>query len=154
MTKISAVNSLREFETNFGILPVPKLDNTQTSYYNSAASLHFSLVAIPVTAADPEMSAVALEAMGYYGQQHLTPAYIEQTLKLKRVNESEDAKMIDFIIDSRSYDLSVMFDWGGLNSFFNKFAGSGKTDFVSQWDSVKDLAQAQMETTLLMFEEK
>lgn len=154
--KLSSLTTvLKNTETNtvIGVLPIPKASENQDYYYNPAATLHFSCVGIPVSVDLERVDTVCatLEALGYLGQQKLTGAYIETTLKVKRADETEDANMIDLILKTRSFDLATAYDWGGLNSFFNKFAGSTNTNFVSSWDEISTKAQTELEETIAKF---
>ncbi|HPE95004.1 MAG TPA: ABC transporter substrate-binding protein [Bacillota bacterium] len=151
--KISAIyNFAADFTVNFGVLPIPKAEEDQSSYYNAAAYIHFSAVAIPITNGDNlELTCVALEALAALGKEYLTPAYIETTLKLKKLQDDNDSRMIDLIIGNRTFDLATIYDWGGLGSFFNKFAATGNTEMVSAWNAIASSTQAAMEETVEVF---
>ncbi|MBQ3956131.1 MAG: hypothetical protein II680_09575 [Clostridia bacterium] len=49
-------------ETDFGIIPAPKLDEEQDRYYNVSAGSYFGMN-IPVSAADPEYVSIVLEGL-------------------------------------------------------------------------------------------
>lgn len=154
--KLAALTTvLRNTESDvaIGVLPMPMASSDQSDYYNAAAPLHFSCVAIPTSVDEDRLDLICagLEAMGYLGQKSLTKAYIETTLKIKRADQSEDADMIDLILRTRCFDLAQVYGWGGLNSFFNVFAGTSNTAFVSSWDAIAEKANSALEETISYF---
>ena len=153
LASLTTILNNTETEVAIGVLPMPKASDDQDNYFNSAAPLHFSCIGIPNSVEEERLDTVcaALEALGYLGQQQLTKAYIETTLKIKRADQTEDADMIDLILTTRCFDLAVVYNWGGLNSFFNKFAGATNTDFKSSWDTISGQAQSDMEDTIAAF---
>lgn len=59
--------------------------------------------------------------------------------------------MIDLILRTRCFDLAQVYGWGGLNSFFNVFAGTSNTAFVSSWDAIAEKANSALEETISYF---
>ena len=154
MTKLNSLSELRKYpDLRFGVLPVPKASAAQEVYCNSAAPLHFSAIGIPLNIAgeELEMTCAALEALGWYGREYLTPAYVETTLKLKRVEAPEDAAMIDLILNNRVFDAATVYNWGGMLSFFNQFALTQSRDFASAWETVANKTMAEMQETIDKF---
>ena len=95
---LSGVQILRDMEDDYGILPMPKLDETQTSYggYTHDGSSAFS---IPVTETDTAATAAFLEAISAETYRKVTPAYFETALKTKYSRDSESSQMMDMIVE-------------------------------------------------------
>ena len=68
---------LRDYDTDFGIIPFPKYDELQEKYQSSVWN---GLVCVPVTAKDYSLSGAVLETMAYYSQSTLMPAYYDKLL--------------------------------------------------------------------------
>lgn len=118
---LSGIDLLRDMESDFGILPMPKFDTAQEKYaeYVHDASSSFS---IPVTEPDPAMAAAFLEAMSAESFRTVTTAYFETALKAKYSRDSETSQMLDIIVDGIYLDLSYIFG-GSVNSPIGKIRG-------------------------------
>ena len=119
--------AFRDMEDDFGILPMPLFDETQTRYYNSVASYPMSFFVVPMCSFSPEEFArtgYITQMLGYESKIHMTPAYYEQTLQNKVSRDEESAAMLDLIFSTRTYDFGWYFelsDLGGvlMNSLRN-----------------------------------
>ena len=72
------IESMRDMEDDFGVLPYPKYDETQEHYYSRLCFYDASV--IPVSAADAEMSSIILEALTCDSFNNLIPIYKESIL--------------------------------------------------------------------------
>jgi hypothetical protein len=119
--------AFRDMEDDFGILPMPLYDETQTRYYNSVASYPMSFFVVPMCTFGAEEYArtgYLTQMLGYESKIHMTPAYYEQTLQNKVSRDEESAAMLDLIFSTRTYDFGWYFelsDLGGvlMNSLRN-----------------------------------
>lgn len=101
-------------EFQYGVLPLPRYDKVQESYY-SPSTVYWSLfIALPSTTKDEDLEFVsyALEAMGYYGQELLQPAYYDITIKSQKMTDAESEEMLDIIFDNRIWDPAAVYDFG------------------------------------------
>ncbi|MBQ7320813.1 MAG: extracellular solute-binding protein [Clostridia bacterium] len=127
---INSVHALRELELDFGILPYPKGDAEQAEYCNTLHAYGNALMCIP-DAADPEMSAAIMEAMSYYGQQELLPAYYDITLVGKGIRDAESEEMLDIIFATRFFDVGTYYQIGNLNVAVNNQLINGSNNLAS-----------------------
>ena len=101
---------MRNMTSLYGIVPMPKLDETQESYYSYA---HDTMTAygIPLTVIGDELEMVGafLEAMASESYRTVTPAYYELALKTKYVSDEESVKMLDDIINCFYVDAGVLY---------------------------------------------
>ena len=151
--KINSISSYASnFDVDFGVLPIPKYSEDQDGYYNSVACLHFSTIGVPTTnVEDAEMTRVVMEALAYKGQELITPAYIETTLKLKKLQDERDVKMLELVLKTRSFDIGVIYDIGGLSGFHGRFAATGKTGISTEWQTVQGAIEADLNKLLTAF---
>lgn len=101
---------VRNMESDYMVLPMPKYDEAQTDYI-TPLSTEEAMVAVPITAKDPELTAKVMEYMGYLGEQNIKQTYIENTLKIKYADDPQVSKMMDFIFDRTQISLTSMFIW-------------------------------------------
>lgn len=57
------LSHLRDFEGNFGVVPMPKLDEAQESYQSMIATWGTLMTTIPSSAKDPERTGIILDAL-------------------------------------------------------------------------------------------
>jgi hypothetical protein len=99
-----------EMDPGYGVLPNPKLDETQEQYYH-LSDPYSCAWAIPGGNSKPEMTDVLLTAWAYKSKD-LVDAYYETTLKHKRYNSPDDSEMLDLIRGSVRYEMSMLCDLG------------------------------------------
>ena len=146
---------LGNFDCNFGILPVPKFDETQDNYHSFVSTLYATSVAIPVSAEDSEMSSIIIQAMCEASTKTTKNAYFEVILKLRKIQDNESEAMLDKIFDGRVYDLGVIYNWGGtsnsIGTFMNTVAFSGNQTFASTLQTITPTVEADLQKTLNTF---
>ena len=98
--------TFRASDIDYGILPFPKLDENQESYY---AGYHDRLFAVPVTAQDLDRAAIIIEAMSAEGWKKVFPAYYEISMKNKFLADEESIKILDLIYSVRVLDFAYIY---------------------------------------------
>ena len=138
---------IRGSDVEYGIIPVPKLDETIDNYYSPVERLvQWGLV--PVTVKDPEMISAVLEYMAYDGYKNVMPAYYDITLKLKytRGDDLDTAsQMLDIITENQYTDFLGANELGGLEKIFTKVVVSGQNTFASNYASLEGVANANIQ---------
>ena len=142
--------NLREMQTEFGILPMPKYDEAQKNYYSYGNNAFSDTLVIPATCSDPEMAGTVVEAMGYYSQKYVTPAFIDTTVMDKAVRDEESAAIVEMVLANRIYDIGFIFNWGGLRANFGSMVGDGNANFASSYASIENRVKSEMEKTMEM----
>ena len=141
---LTDISGLRESEYGFGILPYPMYDETQNEYNNLISTGLVPTASIPYNNKELERTGATLEAMAYYSVDTLTAAYYDSALKSRYVRDEESGEMLDIIFATRVYDLGFIFNWGGAGEMITKMYQNKKTDFVSQWESIRPAAEAAL----------
>lgn len=120
---------LRTYDTDFGIIPFPKYDESQDKYHSSVWN---GLVCVPITAKDKELCGAVLETMAYYSQSTLMPAYYNKLLDSKFARDDESLAMLDLIFDGLVYDIGLCFDnFIGCYAAPGNLLNQGSTDLAS-----------------------
>lgn len=115
MQLMQIVPKLRDMEADFGIIPFPKYDEAQDSYYNTVGSWHSVFFCMPMGTADQEMSTILAEALACEGKYTVTGAYYDMNLKTKAARDEQSSDMLDIIFDTRVYDLGWYYQFGMYN---------------------------------------
>lgn len=150
---MNRVSLLRDMQTDFGILPVPKYETTQEAYHVMVEAWCTNSTAIPITATDLERTAVVLEALTAESYYTLRPAYYDVALKTKYARDEESGRMLDLIFSSRCYDIGYVYGWGSLNTVPNTLYSAKSTDFTSQYAKVEKNALKALEKTIGQYRE-
>ncbi len=93
---------------DFGILPLPKLDETQDKYRTYGFQ---DVYGIPRghTEEDTARNGIVLEALNFENYKTVYPAYKEIALERKYARDEESSKMIDIIVDGMYMDFGMLF---------------------------------------------
>jgi len=116
--ELRSVEIIRGMEADFGILPVPKYDESQVGYCHTVNPWVAMLMAIPIRS-DNELEKVGAVTNAYakLGHDMLIPAYYEVTLQRKISRDDESEISIDIILDTMRYDQGYMYNWGNIGGF-------------------------------------
>lgn len=145
------LNAYRDMETNYGILPTPKLNEQQEDYHCGVHAHGLSLIGTPITSPDNERTGVILQVLGQKSKQVLTPAFYDKTLKGKFFQDEESGAMLDIIFDSRVYDIGYFCNWGGMSDQMGTLSTSKSDSFASTFASISNKVQADIEKTVEAF---
>ena len=145
------VSGLREMADDFGIIPMPKLNEAQEEYvtYTNPAG---PMLVVPMTTADPVCTGKVLESLASESHYTLTPAYYDIALKGKYARDTDSAAMLDIIFANRVYDLTQAYGWGSMPTSFRDLAIKGSTDLASLVASRQSAFDAAIEKFVGAFE--
>lgn len=143
----------RSMDDDFGILPHPKWDSAQETYYSRVEGGR--LFAIPVTLQDKEMVGAVMEALSYQASVDVIPAYFEITLKTKYTRDDESARMFDLIMENRVYDLGDTFWCSQIrDGFIYHLFLEGNENLASAIASNKTVIESELNKAIDGFREQ
>ena len=99
------LRNLRAMDTDFGILPYPKLNEKQDKYYTRLGGNTLFCTLKAASKEDLERTSVILEAMASESYRTCVPAYYDLMLKSKLARDIESEEIIDYIVAHRVIDL-------------------------------------------------
>ncbi len=145
MQLLDLVTYFRDMKTDFGILPLPKLDENQDRYYSTIGSWHSVFLCAPAVQENADRTGIILEALAAESYNTVTPAYYEKTLVGKYIRDDESKDMVDIILSSHVYDLGWFYQIGKycdevLYLWWNK-----DPDFASMYAKHEKLANKNIE---------
>ena len=136
---------MREMESEYGLLPLPKLDEAQTDYCTTINQGNCSTVTVPISCQDPDGVGFMLEALAHESQKTLTPAYFDVALQRKYMSDEESRETLAIILANRTIDLAVAFGWGDIFSNLSSMTTSKNTDFASKYASISPTIESSMQ---------
>jgi len=100
----------REMDDEYGILPNPKLNTEQDSYYTLAQD-QFLVYAIPLSVGLEELPDLGIFMEAFAAESYATvkPAYYEIALTAKYVNDEESSAMLDIITNNVYVDPAILY---------------------------------------------
>lgn len=142
-------SELRDLDFSVGFVPYPKFDAEQ-KVYTTCTSNAYSLWAIPLSAAEPEMSAAVMECLGYEGFNQITPAIFETAYKVKYNNfDSElQSQVFDLLRANLTFDIGRILSNGATGQIFNLFPDSvnaKKNNIASKYASIEKTTSKKLD---------
>lgn len=99
---------LSDTDMGFGIVPMPKYDETQEEYA-TCLGFPYTLYAISSGSRHAEAAAYLLEALASESYRTVTPALFEVSMKIRYVDDPIAARMFDIVHDGVSFDVGRIF---------------------------------------------
>lgn len=148
----SATTKLRSLsQIEFGVLPMPLMDNTQTEYRSYCTTGATAGIAIPLCAQDPEYSAYMIDAYSAWAKNYLTTAYYEINLRYRDLRDDESEEMLDIIFDNIVYDIGQCYNFGNYWTMFSELTEARSSDIASTIESRKSEAQLKIDELREMY---
>ena len=97
------IETMRDMDHEFGVIPYPKYDEAQEEYYSRIS--FFDTAVIPTSVDDVERASIILEALTCDSHNSVIPAYKDVALKTKYSRDEESSDMIDLVLETRVLDL-------------------------------------------------
>ncbi len=142
----------RNFNDEYGLLPIPKWDKSQKDYYTTVSGGH-TVMAIPKTAKDLEFIGLISEALACESYKHVTPTYYEIALKTRYLRDNESKKVLDILVDGRVYDFGSIFsNWSGFGSVLGHLVREDDDNFESFYQRKYKAARNVYKSALMAFD--
>lgn len=106
---LSVTENLRDMESDYGILPLPKYDEAQDGYHTVPHN-GFTVFAVPTTCGKPDTVGAFMEAMCAESYRTVTPAYYDTALKVKYARDDRAGAMLDLCTGGVSLDFAYLFN--------------------------------------------
>jgi len=154
-TQLGDFGIFRDMESEIGIIPYPKLDESQADY---ATVVHDTaeLGAIPITAKDFEMAGAVVHLLGRLTHETVLPAHYEMALKIKYARDNYTSAMIDLIHDGISNMFCMAYGGTYANDIFTwtilEPLRAGTDAVTSAYEKRKDAAVAGLVELVQTFE--
>ena len=139
-------------DATFGMVPIPKLDESQESYLGDFVS-NCVYYTVPVTNTHLTETAAASDYLSYLSNRDLLPVYYDTVVEQKGLRNQDSIEMLDIVLSSKTVDLSTLFGWNGalVTSLRSKYF-SGKDDVASIIEKQKTKIEQSISDTLTTIE--
>lgn len=141
------IANFRDMESDFTVIPTPKLDEAQPRYYSYINTWALSGTAVPANITDPEMVGTVTEALCRYSYRDVRPDLYETVIKVKVARGDVDAVLLDIVFDNTYVDFNGIFNLGGSASAVANAILTG-SDFMSAYAKIENKIQGDIEKYL------
>jgi hypothetical protein len=129
----------RQMDDDIGLIPYPKLDETQKTY-NTVIHDTAEVGAILITCPDVDMTSAVIQSLCKETYRTVLPAYYETALKIKYVRDNYTSQMIDLVHD-------------GINGLFSLVYGASYANNIFTWTFLEPL-QAKNKSITSAYEKR
>jgi hypothetical protein len=144
--RLRIVERLRGMETDFGIIPCPKLEKEQKDYITYNEPNAGTGLSIPRTAGDLERTAMILEDLSAESRYTLQPAYYEINLQGKFMRDDESQEMLDIIMANTAFDIGYIYNFGSYASLTcHRYGRDPKVEWVSKFEASREKMQKDID---------
>ncbi len=147
----SSINQAREMNDDFAVLPIPKYDEAQASYYSRTYDATFFMV--PVTQENTALSGAVLDALSCVGYYDLLPVYIDTVLKEKASRDEDSKRSIQICFDTRTLDMgeAFLFDYFGDQPIYDKVMKNNNMNLSSYLEKNRKRIDKQLQKIIDTF---
>ena len=149
MNLVKDVLGLRNMESDYGVLPVPKYDESQEDYSSLVWMHHDCVLGIPGSCTNTDIISTVLEHMSYISYYDVYPIFYDTIILGKSARDQQSKEMLELIFRTRSFDPGQYWLAESTGPFLTLFE-LNKTNISSVWAG----AIKQVETELENFNEK
>lgn len=132
----------------YGILPTPKMDDTQEEYHTWIQNgMH--VYSIPIDVASTERATILTEAFAAETYATLLPQYYEVVLKNRYFKDEASSQMMDIMYDTVEFDLVRLYDSQiGILSPINSAVKNANNNFSSMIKATLNVGAKKLTTML------
>ena len=147
---IMSSSIFREMNDDFGILPLPKLDESQNDYY-AWMNYDVNTMCVPVTNSDPTRTGIIIDALCYLSWRDVLPNYYNIRVSQKSLRNDDSIEMLKIIHNSLVYDAGNAYGWTlDLMNQVRSAIVAGNPDVASTIASNKSIVDENIQKTLDM----
>ena len=143
-TQLGDFGVFRDMEAEVGIIPYPKLDESQANYVTVVHDTA-EVGAIPISAKDHEMSGAVAHPLCRLTHETVLPAHYEMALKIKYARDNYTSAMIDLIHDGITDMFCLVYGAAYANNIFTwailEPLQNGTDAVTSAYESRKEAAE-------------
>lgn len=153
VNSLSYSDKFRSMRSDFGIIPIFKLNEEQDTYYTGPGD-SYTVMSVPIDSDKDEAAGAYLEAMACLGRNLVREAYFSIALKNKITRDDESFKMLEMITSNVVYTFDKMYSSviGNVGNIMRVMTDSNTTGWSSYVASNIDAWQTKLDSLLEFFD--
>jgi hypothetical protein len=157
VSNLSTSEKLRDVKFTYGILPIPKLEESQDDYYTCAADL-YSILSVPacVPTERYELIGATMEIMAAESYKIVTPGYFYKTVKYGYMDDEDDLRMYDIILGGTVYNFGVVHSISidDVQHLVRTVLDGRSKNFTSAYEAKADAVKEKLDKLLEIYKNK
>ena len=137
IVRVAFLHFYRDMDIDYGIIPYPKYEETQDTYYSRTEGAYIHIY--PITLTQYELAGAVTEAMACASLNEVIPVYYDEVLKSKYTRDENSTAMLDLIYGNRFYDLGDTLFCSDIRD--GVFAGKFKNNDMNLQSTLKMLTK-------------
>ncbi len=135
-----------DMESEYGVLPFPMYDESQTKYISPIAPFNMMYYVVPSNGSEEDLDAIGFitQLLGYESKRLVTPAYYDKILKQRSTSDEDSHRMVDLILASRAHDFGWIYELGGYNEGLMNLFRTYSSDLSSTISATLEQAQSKI----------
>lgn len=151
---IGIISTFRDMENDFGVLPMPKKDESMDRYSAYVSNGWSTAYSIPKSSLDSEKTGVILETMSAFSVDTVTNALYNVMLESKLVRSTDSREMLSYIFDSKVFDWAGDLAWASsVRGIFDNLVNQKSNSYVSSVEKITKGATKSLEKMLELYYE-
>ncbi len=144
--------SLRDMNADYGIIPVPKFDDSQSDYITGLHNIMRD-IALPVNCQKVDEVCAVLEELAFRGYREVIPTYYEVVLKKKYARDDASAQMLDIIRNNCTTEIAYVYSdyFNRMGIIFRDMVGKRSSSIASYYAANEPAAREKMQTLIDQF---
>ena len=142
----TTTTNFRDMDTDYGILPMFKYDDSQDRYYNNVAPYSARFMCLPFNQFDAERCGVILRSIGYSSEKYVVNAFYEKTLVSDTIRDEESLPMLQLIRETRVYDLGYFYQPANINKELIYLFRAENSNWISRYTTLEGSANKVLKT--------
>lgn len=149
LAQLKATNKYRDMEAAYGIVPLPKYDETQESYRNLRSYTY--VMCIPVISDTVDETAIIMDAMSYLTYKDVMNPYYSGRVSQKALRNEDSIEMLALINANRTIDVGFTYGWSStLRSQIRSAVTNKSTEIASVIASLEGAIEENIKKTMDM----
>ena len=144
-------NDIKDMSQEYGMLPLPKRNDSQDYYSNAVHPHHSSTVIVPSNIPTESLGLISsvLEDLAYYSYEYVKPAYYDTVITYRSVRNEDSFEMMPYIFEHFDIDFGlIMTDTFGFDTEFRNKILNNDVNFSSYLTSYTSLWKIALENVV------
>ncbi len=152
---IKCVERMRQSESDFGVVPMPKANENQQNYAIHTQANIGTVLCFPAIVADTDMVSRVMEDMAYISYMTVMPAYMDVCIDGKSIRDEESLACLEIIRNSYYCDLGFMCQQMNVNILgtMRDYVTANRSDFMSSMEKKSNTWSKAVEKIAAAFSE-
>lgn len=147
---LAHLESYRDSNSDYGIIPLPKYDEKQDEYY-TLVNRRGCVFALPINAENIGRTGTLIEALSILSYQDVVPTYYSSILNAKYTRDEESVEMLELINAGKRYDFGYFYPTANTANAILTLLNEGSTDVSSYFAKNQAAGEAYYENIYQMY---